>query len=342
MGKPLARLKDVAEKTGFSINTVSLALRDSPRIPPETKVIIREAASELNYLPNYVAKSLVNQETKSIGLILTDLENPILTHVAQAIESHLAKAGYTTLFATSNNNLEIETRMIETFRSRRADGMLIFPTNHNRLDHIRALRQRNYPIVLLVGSGDSGIDAVSMNEQMGAHKAVSHLIGNGHRAIALIDPAPALGNVEKREGYWQAHADAGLTARPELVIDPKGHSAEAGYWAMASLMSRGDKPTAVFAANDSLALGVLRFCAQAGLRVPTDIAIVGFDNIEFAEYAVTPLTTVDYNASRVSQLAVERVIELIRHRDDLPPPRNTQVTPDLVVRDSSLCLRDRG
>lgn len=342
MGKPLARLKDVAEKTGFSINTVSLALRDSPRIPADTKVIIREAASELHYLPNYVAKSLVNQETKSIGLILTDLENPILTHVAQSIENQLARAGYSTLFATSNNNAEIEARMIETFRSRRADGMLIFPTNHRRLEHIKALRQRNYPIVLLVGAADSGVDGVSMDEQLGAHKAVSHLIGNGHKEVALIDPAPLLGNSEKQEGYLQAHADAGLTVNPRLFIDPKGHTAEAGYWAMSALMARECKPTAVFAANDSLALGVLRYCARAGIRVPEDVAIVGFDNIELAEFAVTPLTTVGYNASRVSQLAVERVIELISHPGELPPPRNTQVTPDLIVRESSARLRTIG
>src|SRR6218665_2908745 len=105
MGKSTVRLKDIADRTGFSVNTVSLALRQSPRIPQETSLLIREAAEALNYLPHHVAKSLVSRETKTVGLVLTDITNPTLTHAAQAIELALAERGYATLFATSNNNL---------------------------------------------------------------------------------------------------------------------------------------------------------------------------------------------------------------------------------------------
>jgi LacI family transcriptional regulator len=125
--------------------------------------------------------------------------------------------------------------------------------------------------VLLVGDPGSGIDAVSMDEQRGAYKAVSHLIATGHSKIALIDGAVILGNTEKQTGYLQAHAEAGLTADPQLFIDPKGHSVEYGYWAMAALMQRLDKPSAVFATNDSLAFGVLRYCSKHGIKVPNEI-----------------------------------------------------------------------
>lgn len=335
MGKPVARLKDVAERTGFSVNTVSLALRNSPRIPLETRKLIKQMAEELNYLPNDVARSLVAKETKSIGLILTDLENPVLTHVAQSIELALARNGYTTLLATSNNNLEEEMRMIEVFSTRRADGMLIFPCSHRRLDHIRLLRSRNYPVVLLVGDPNAGIDAVSMDEQSGAYKAVSHLIAIGHRRIALIDGAAILGNTEKQTGYLQAHAEAGAAVDTAFFIDPKGHSVEYGYWAMAALMERSVKPTAIFATNDSLALGVLRYCSKHRIKVPDEISIIGFDNIEFGEFAVTSLSTVDYDVKRVSELAVNRIIELIAVSGDLPEPRIIQVEPDLLIRESS-------
>ncbi|WDQ99970.1 LacI family DNA-binding transcriptional regulator [Devosia sp. J2-20] len=110
MGKGTVRLKDIADRTGFSTNTVSLALRDSPRIPAETRELIRQAAASLNYLPNFIAKSLVSRETKTIGLVLTDITNPTLTHTAQAIELALAERGYATLFATSNNKLSEEKR----------------------------------------------------------------------------------------------------------------------------------------------------------------------------------------------------------------------------------------
>ncbi len=335
MAKSVARLKDIAEQTGFSVNTVSLALRGSTRIPDETRTIILQTAERLNYLPNQVAQSLVRRETRSIGLILTDLKNPVLTAVAQAVELELSTRGYTTLFATSNNLLTREAEMIETFRARRADGMLIFPCSHRQLDHIRALRKRNYPVVLLVGDPDAGIDAVCMDERAGAYKAVAHLINNGHTRIALIDGAATLGNTEKQEGYLRAHTQAGVALDPRLMLDPKGASVATGFWAMDELLGRQLDFSAVFAANDSLALGALRYCAKNGIRVPEDIAIVGFDNIEFGEYAVTPISTINYDVSRVTKLAIERVLELIGATGELPAARVTQVEPELVVRESS-------
>jgi len=165
------RLKDIAERTGFSTNTVSLALRESPRIPVQTREIIQRAATELNYLPNQIAKSLVSRETKTIGLVLTDINNPALTQTAQAIEIALSERGYGTLFATSNDTLAEENRAIDMFRARQVDGMLIYPTSHRRLDHILRLRRANYPVVLLVGEEHSGIDSVSIDERRGARRS---------------------------------------------------------------------------------------------------------------------------------------------------------------------------
>src|SRR5215217_6746631 len=204
MGRPIVRLKDIADRTGFSVNTVSLALRESPRIPEETRLMIRLAAETLNYLPNHIAKSLVSRETKTIGLVLTSITNPILTHVAQAIELRLAGLGYSTLFATSNNDPAEEKKVIEVFRSRQVDGMLIYPRAHRELDHIRRLREAGYPVVLLVGDADAGVDTVCMDQQRGSWKATRHLIGRGHRRIALIDGGSERGNIEKRDGYLQA------------------------------------------------------------------------------------------------------------------------------------------
>ena len=335
MTKPAARLKDIAGETGFSVNTVSLALRGSSRIPDETRLLILQTADKMNYLPNQVAQSLVRRETRSIGLILTDLNNPVLTAVAQAVESELSKRGYTTLFATSNNTLAVEERMIETFRARRADGMLIFPCSHRQLDHIRVLRKRNYPVVLLVGDPDAGIDAVCMDERAGAYKAVAHLLNNGHQRIAMIDGAALRGNTEKQEGYIRAHRELGVVVDPRLVIDPQGGSVASGYWAMEDLAGRRLGFSAVFASNDSIALGAMRHCNKHGLRVPDDIAIVGFDNIEFGEFAATPVTTINYNVARVTSLAIERVLELIARGTELPEARVTQVEPELIVRESS-------
>jgi LacI family transcriptional regulator len=339
MGRASVRLKDIADKTGFSTNTVSLALRESPRIPEQTRELIRQAAQELNYLPNQIAKSLVSRETKTIGLVITDITSPTLTHVAQAIELALAERGYGTLFATSNNNLDDEMRTIEMFRARQVDGMLIYPTGHRKLEHLRPLRRANYPIVLLVGDPDAGIDAVCMDERRGAYKATRHLLEIGHKRIGIIDGANPLGNTEKREGYQQALAEAGIGFDPALWIDPRGHSVERGYWAVDELMSVRKRPTAVFAVNDSLALGALSWSVKNGLRVPADLAIAGFDNIEFAEYASVPVTSVNYAVEAVTRMAVDRLMSLIGAGDELPEPRVTLIDPELVIRESTVAKR---
>jgi LacI family transcriptional regulator len=336
MARPIVRLKDIADRTGFSVNTVSLALRDSPRIPEETRVVIRQAAESLNYLPNHIAKSLVSRETRTIGLVLTSITNPILTRVAQAIELRLAERGYSTLFATSNGDHHEEKKAIEMFRSRQVDGMLIYPRSHRDLDHIRRIRQAGYPVVLLAGDRDAGVDVVSMDARQGGYKAVRHLLQGGHRRIGLIDGGQLRGNLEKQDGYRQALAEADIALDDALLIVPRVHSVAGGLEAMSELMGRGNGMTAVLAATDSLALGALRWTQQHGVHVPRDMAIVGFDNIEFAEHAATPISSVDYAVNRVTELAVDRLIGLIGANEDLPEAVVTLIEPDLVLRQSSM------
>ena len=156
LGKGIVRLRDIAARTGFSLNTVSLALRNSERIPVETRNKIQSAALELRYVPNQIAKSLVSRETRTIGLVLTDILNPTLTQTAQAVEIALAAKGYGTLFATSNNTLEEEIKVVDMFRSRQVDGILIYPARHRDLEHLRPLRRANFPLVLLIADPDAG------------------------------------------------------------------------------------------------------------------------------------------------------------------------------------------
>jgi len=336
MAKAIVRLKDIADKTGFSTNTVSLALRHSPRIPPQTRELIQRAAAELNYLPNYVAKSLVSRETKIIGLVLTDMTNPALTKTAQSIEIALAERGYGTLFATSTNTLSEEIRTIELFRSRQVDGMLIYPTSPKQIEHIRPLRRANYPVVLLIPDPEGTIDSVAVDDRRGAYKATRHLIETGHRRIGLIDGTNPMGNRLKREGFVQALSEAGIDFDTRLTADPHGHSAGRGYDAMERLMQGvPERPTAVFVVNDSLAIGALAWCQRHAVRVPEDLSIIGFDNIQYAEFASVPLSTINYEVQMVTSKAVERLMQLIGARDHMPEPQVTLIDPELVVREST-------
>lgn len=335
MAKSTVRLSDVAARTGFSVNTVSLALRESSRIPLETRTKIQSVAAELGYFPNHVAKSLVNRETRTIGLVLTDVMNPVLTHTAQAVELALAERGYGTLFATSNNNFAQEIKVVDMFRSRQVDGMLIYPARHSDLDHLRPLRRANFPIVLLIADPSVGLDGVSVNDRNGAYQAARYLIGRGHRQIGFLDASSRNGNFEKLEGYQQALDEAGLSFDPGLVAATDGDHSRSGYFALDLLMGGPTRPTAVLSDNDSIALGALHWCHKHGLRVPQDLAIMGFDNIPSTEFSYPPLSTVNYDVEAVSHMAVDRLMRLIAAGDQLPEPRVSVIDPELIIRGST-------
>ncbi len=335
MNRSGARLSDIAEKTGYSKNTVSLALRDSPRIPEATRLLIRQAARDLNYLPNHVAKSLANRETKTIGLILADIANPILTETSKAIEKALAKLGYGTLFATSNNTLVEEIAAVDMFMSRQVDGLLIYPARaHRDYRHLLDLRRAQFPVVMMIPGEPVGVDMVSVDERLGTFKAVSHLIDLGHRQIGTIDGSDPKGNRQKFDGYLDALAQANITFDPDWQVEPVGFTPSSGYWAMDTLMSRS-KATAVFAANDYIAMGAVRWCQKRGLRIPEDVALIGFDNLEIGEFMAPPLSSVSFETDVVVRMAIERLQDLIRSRGALPEPRVTLVEPQLVIRDST-------
>jgi len=159
------------------------------------------------------------------------------------------------------------------------------------------------------------------------------------RRVAGRIPGTLASAAEKRDGYLQALTEAGIDYDPALEVDPQGHNVERGYWATETMMEAPRRPTAIFGGNDSLALGALRWALKHNLRVPEDLAIVGMDNIQYAEYAAVPLTTVNYAAETVTRMAVDRLMRLIAAGDQLPEPRVTQIDPDLVVRESTLPRR---
>jgi len=335
LAKGTIRLSDVAARTGFSTNTVSLALRESSRIPLETRTKIQSAAAELGYFPNHVAKSLVNRETRTIGLVLTDIMNPVLTHTAQAVELALAERGYGTLFATSNNNFAEESKVVEMFRSRQVDGMLIYPARHRELEHLRPLRRANFPIVLLIADPSVGLDGVSVNDRSGSLQATRYLLGRGHKRVGFLDASSRNGNLEKLEGYQQALNEGGIAFDPSLVVQTDGDHSRDGYFALDMLMSAQARPTAVLGDNDSIALGALSWCHKHNLRVPQDLAIMGFDNIPSSEFASPPLSTVNYDVEAVSRMAVDRLMRLITAGEHLPEPRVTVIDPELIIRGST-------
>lgn len=332
----MVRLKDIAEKTGYSVNTVSLALRDSARLSKETRQKIQEIAKKLNYRPNQIAKSLVSRQSNIIGLIVTDIRNPVLTHVAQAVEKELAAKKYGVLFGTSNDDIEIEKQVVEMFRARQVDGILAYPKSQQHMEHLYSLREEGFPIVSLVKDPLGKVDVVSVDDEVGAILATEHLIEQGHTKIGLVDTLSPMGNKDKYNGYKKTMEAHNLKPIFGLNEDLNCHTLARGYKAMEKIMSQDEKPTAIFAVIDNFALGVLRWAAKNNVNIPNDIALVGFDNIEYGEYASVPISSMNYDVDKVSKLAVARLVELIAAGNLLPEPRTTLIKPELVIRQSSV------
>jgi LacI family transcriptional regulator len=325
-------LADIAAKTGYGTNTVSLALRGSTRISQAARDEILKAAESLDYVPNNSAKSLVLKRSNTVGMLVEYLTNPQPTAVATALQQEMASRGYGVLFATSNT-AEQETAAIEMFRRNMVDGLLIYPVDHTRIEHLRKLREKNFPVVMLVGMRDTGLDAVGVDEFQASYDATTHLIALGHTRIGAL--GPLTDKPLKIDGFRHAHRVHGLPLDERQIVEPVGFSIAAGFDAMKELAARDLGLTALFASSDMFALGAMRWAKINGISVPEQLSIAGYDNIEFGEYSHTPLTSVRNDGATLAKAAVERLMELIEAEHPLPPPKLTLIPGELVIREST-------
>lgn len=335
------RLKDIAERTGFSINTVSVALRGGEKVPPATRKVILAAAQELHYLPNALARSLARKRSRTIGVVLSNLLNPTLTNCAQMIERQLEQHGYRMMLVSSEGDVEREKLAIDSLREFQVEGILVYPANQQRLEYISALRNSGFPIVMLSGGSNELIDLVSIDDRAGTFKLASHLLQLGHRRIGFIDVSSAAGNTRKVAGYRQAHETMGVPLNPTLVLSPADKSTPACGYRSASHFFTDGKPTvsAIMTSSDPIAIGVMRWCREHSISVPDSLSIAGFDDIETGDYLEVPLTTVSYSTSSVSQHAVTRIMALLDAKSELGQAVSILIEPQLVVRASTTRFR---
>jgi len=325
--------KDVAERAGVSVATVSYVLNNGPRpVAPETRLKVEDAVAELGYYPNELARSLRLQQSSTIGLILPNVMNPVFGEIAHQLESVCTQEGFLVLLCNSDRQHDREERFIQMLRAKQVDGVVITP-HSEPLSLIKPLVQARIPIVVLEHDLP-GVHCIAIDELQGGHIATQHLIKLGHRRIALLrrTPTSAL-STQRFVGYQQALAAAGLPLDPQLVIECASGQA-AGAQAIQQLLTLSNPPTAVFTHNDVLAMGALHAIHSAGLAVPDDISVVGYDDITSAAYFVPPLTTVQSPKAEMGVLAGQTILQLVRHTGEQPPL--TRVLPvELVVRSST-------
>jgi LacI family transcriptional regulator, repressor for deo operon, udp, cdd, tsx, nupC, and nupG len=321
---------DVARLAGVSTATVSRALNGIGQIAPATRAAIEAAVEQLGYRPNTVARSLVTKSTQTIALLLPDITNPFYAALVSGIEQHALARGYTMLLCTTEGDAEREEQYLSLLRAKQVDGALV---DGLRLPPERIARfvGDGFPIVCLDRDIESNaIPLVQVDNRLGGRLATEHLIRLGHRRIAHVTGARELGISEERlAGYRGALAD---DVDEQLVVDGE-FTEESGHTAMLGLLERRPDLTAVFAANDLSALGVLSALSTSGRRVPDDVSVVGFDDLRLSAFTSPPLTTIQQPAIEIGQRATELLIDLT-HGKSTPEVRHL-LEPRLVVRGST-------
>jgi LacI family transcriptional regulator len=305
-------IKDVARRAGVGIATVSRTLHNSSRLRPETAERVRQAIKELGYRPNTYAQSLASGRSHMLGLVVSDISNPFFPGLVKGFEEVALGNGYDVFVASTNYDPARTALCVERMIERKLDGVAIMTSEIDR-GLTDGFARRKVPLVFLdVGKVGRGVSNVRIDYARGIAQAVGHLRELGHRRIAFISgPVNLRSALERREAFLDRLSGFGNGQPGELPIEEGNHKVDGGLQAMLRLLARHPHPTAVLASNDLTAIGALRGIRQYGLRVPEDISVVGFDDIQMAEFTEPPLTTVRLPQSEVASLACNALLQLI-------------------------------
>jgi LacI family transcriptional regulator len=329
-------IHDVATHAGVSAMTVSRVINESPRVSPDTRDRVEASIAKLGYVPNRLARGLIQRKTHAFGVIVPDVANPFFTLVVRGAEQVAWRAGYHVILCDTQGDLERERGYIEDMIAFQVEGVLIAPAGDRSRPQLRRLTRNNVPFVL-VDRSISGFDAdlVQGDSVGGARQLVTHLIGLGHRRIGMVTETAEVSTARDRlQGYREALEQAGIEPDPELVVESSAIDPDVAAAGTLRLLALPDPPTAIFAVNNIAVVGVAEAARQQDLEIPRDLAVVCFDDIEHVSRLYPFLTVMAQPAETygtvATQLLLDRLTGRVRER------RRIVVLPaDLIVRKSS-------
>jgi DNA-binding LacI/PurR family transcriptional regulator len=328
--KPIS-IKDIAKAAGVSHSTVSRALADSTLVAPETKQRIQRIASDMGYTPSAIARGLVTRRTATIGLVVTTIADPFIAEIVRGVEETALDNDYSVILCNCNAEPERELACVRALREKRVEAILVTSSRVGSL-YVPLLEELGVPIVLINNqhTGDY-VYTVYTDNLAGGRLAGEYLLSLGHRYVGYIaGPPSAHSSVERLEGFRRAFQEHGLDIPAERVAPGDGRTgggrAGAGF-----LLRRSPRPTAIFCYNDMTAIGALQAIKSAGLRVPGDTSLIGYDDIAFAALVDPPLTTIGQAKYALGQRAMTLALSLLREQSEPNEHSGQRETSDVVL-----------
>lgn len=333
-GRPIGTvsIRDVAQRAGVSAGTVSNVLNRPERVATATKDRVERVIAELGFVRNGSASTLRAGQNRAIGLVVLDVGNPFFTEVARGVEDVVGELGHAVILCSSGDSAAKQERNLRVLAEQRVRGVLITPVDDDPKP-LRLLRDRGVAVVLLDRAGGAATTcSVAVDDVAGGELAIRHLLTRAPGSLGYVcGPLSIRQCADRRQGARRAMRDSDARLRDVVVPEM---TARGGLAAARRMVEEGAVPDAVFCANDLLALGVLRGLVQAGVRVPEDVAVIGYDDIEFAAASIVPLSSVRQPMYQLGKIATELLID---EYDDPQGHAHQQVmfSPELVVRESS-------
>lgn len=323
-------MQDIAEVAGVSLSTVSRALADNPRVKLATRQRIQRLANDLGYLPNAIARGLATNRTNTIGVVVRDIADPFIAEFVRTVDKTALDRGYSVTLSNCDADPQRELTAINGLRQKRVDGIIV-PDIVVGPDSIPLLEQIGVPVILI--NQKNYRYSVSTDNITAARQGVNHLLDLGHNRIAYISSSRNRDDsLERQTGYEQALESSGVSLDPALIVKGNHDASKGGQQAFEYLFSLPQPPTAIFCFDDMTAMGVINAAYTAGVGVPDQLSVLGFDDIDLAGYLTPPLTTISQQKEKMARITVEMLLDVL---DGKEFPANVVLPGELIIRDST-------